>query len=359
MSNSQIDQVLRFAVQHNVSDIHLKVGRPPIYRRDGTLVPHKGALELQPILIKEWIEHMGGTRHAKVMDDEGETDFGYSLEGVGRFRVNAFYQGQLPGMALRVIPTEAANFKELGLPDALQKMTEKRRGLVLVTGATGSGKSTTLTSMVDHINSTRACHILTIEDPLEFLHSDKKALVTQREIGRDTASFESALRAAMRQDPDVILIGELRDAETMLTAMNAAETGHLVLSTLHTVDASDTVSRIVGMFEPHHAGEIRRQLAHQLEGIVSQRLVPRSDGKGRIPACEVLVPGEAIREAISAGHYASQIRELMAKGQSTYGSQTMDQALVKLFQDGLISEETLYWAATNPNDVKLLLSGIS
>jgi twitching motility protein PilT len=359
MSVTTIDQILRFAVQHDVSDIHLKVGRPPVYRKDGVLVPHKGAVELQPLHMKEWVEHMGGHRQLQFLEETGETDFSYTLEGVGRFRINAYQRNSLIGLAMRVIPTEPPDFDGLGLPEIVRALSERTRGLILVTGATGEGKSTTLTAMVDYINETRACHILTIEDPIEFVHADKAALISQREVGRDTASFASALRAALRQDPDVIFIGEMRDLETIKTALHAAETGHLVLSTLHTIDAPDTVDRIVSMFPPHQTGDIRRRLSRLLEGIISQRLVPRKDGSGRVAACEVLVASEAIREAIKKAAPQREIGELIKRGQANYGSQTMDQALVAHFRDGLISESTLYASATNPADVKLLLSGIS
>ena len=353
-----IDQILRFAVKQRVSDIHLKVGRPPIYRKDGKLVPHKGAMLMQPIHIKEYIEHMATERHRKSFHETGEVDFSYSIEGVGRFRVNAFYQRELAGMVLRVIPAQVVGLSELNLPSSVNRFTELHRGLLLVTGATGSGKSTTLAGIVDAINTNRHSHILTVEDPIEFVHADKCSVVNQREVGQDTGSFLSALRAALRQDPDVILIGEMRDAETVETALHAAETGHLVLSTLHTIDAAETVSRIIGMFPPHQQAEIRKALSNVMQGVISQRLLPLKDGKGRVAACEVMVVTELIRECIADADRTHEIREYIAKGHTSVGSQTFDQALVAHYRAGLIGDEVVYSNATNPSDIKLLLSGI-
>ncbi|MFT7625220.1 MAG: twitching motility protein PilT [Myxococcota bacterium] len=354
-----IDQILRFAVQQGVSDIHLKVGRPPIYRKDGRLVPHKGAMVLQPIHIKEWVEHMAGERQRGVLNEMGEVDFAYSLHGVARFRVNAFYQRELAGLVARIIPTKIMSMEELNLPKALNKLTALHRGLVLVTGATGSGKSTTLASLINEMNVNRAAHILTVEDPIEFVHEDKKAVVNQREIGQDTGSFLSALRAALRQDPDVILIGEMRDTETIETALHAAETGHLVLSTLHTLDATETISRIIGMFADHQQHHIRKVLGQVLQAVISQRLVPTVGGKGRVAACEVMMVTELVRECIWDAERTHEVREYMSKAGKTHGSQTFDMALVAHFRSGMIDEKTVYEYASNPGDVKLLLSGIS
>ena len=353
-----IDQILRFAVKQGVSDIHLKVGRPPIYRKDGKLVPHKGALVMQPIHIKEYIQQMATERHRKVFSEVGEVDFSYSIDGIGRFRVNAFYQRELAGMVLRVIPAKIIPLSDLKLPQAIHRFTELRRGLLLVTGATGSGKSTTLAGIVDAINSARHDHILTVEDPIEFVHTDKRSVLNQREVGQDTGSFLSALRAALRQDPDVILIGEMRDSETIETALHAAETGHLVLSTLHTIDAAETVGRVIGMFPPHQQSEIRKALSSVLQGVVSQRLLPLKEGTGRVAACEIMVATELIRECIADPERTHEIREYIAKGHTSIGSQTFDQALVAHYRAGLITEEVVYANASNPSDVKLLLSGI-
>ena len=353
-----IDQILQFAVKSKVSDVHLKVGRPAIYRKDGRLVPHKGTMEIQPIHIKEWVEHMAGERQRKALNEKGEVDFAYQLDGVGRFRVNAFYQRELAGMVLRVIPTTITPLAALQLPKVMQRFVDMRRGLVLVTGATGSGKSTTLAAIINEINENRADHILTIEDPIEFIHEDKKSAVNQREVGQDTGSFATGLRSALRQDPDVILIGEMRDTETIETALHAAETGHLVFSTLHTLDTSETVSRIINMFQPHSRDEVRKSLAGVLKGVISQRLVPLKDGKGRVAACEVMLVTELIRECISDQNKTHEIRQFVERGNTTTGSQTFDQALVAHYRGGLIAEETVLEFATNPSDVKLLLSGI-
>jgi twitching motility protein PilT len=354
-----IDQILQFAVKSKVSDVHLKVGRPAIYRKDGRLIPHKGTTEIQPIHIKEWVEHMAGEKQRAALNERGEVDFAYQLDGVARFRVNAFYQRELAGMVLRVIPTVVPPLATLLLPKVVTRFTDLRRGLVLVTGATGSGKSTTLAAVVDDINENRSDHILTIEDPIEFIHQDKKSAVNQREVGQDTTSFSTGLRAALRQDPDVIMIGEMRDTDTIETALRAAETGHFVLSTLHTTDATETVGRIINMFPPHSRDEIRKALAGVLKGVVSQRLVPTKDGKGRVVACEVMVVTDLIRDCIADANKTHEIRGFIEKGHSSVGSQTFDQALVAHYRAGLISEETVLEYATNPTDVKLYLSGIT
>ena len=353
-----IDQILRFAVQSEVSDIHLKVGREPIYRKDGRLVPHRNTMVLQPIHIKEWVEHMAGERHRKILNEKGEVDFSYELAGVARFRVNAFYQRELAGMVLRVIPNKIVSLEALKLPKAIHRFTQLHRGLLLVTGATGSGKSTTLAAIIDHVNRNRSTHILTVEDPIEFVHEDKKAVINQREVGQDTSSFITALRAAMRQDPDVILIGEMRDRETIETALHAAETGHLVMSTLHTLDAAETISRVIGTFPPHEQGHIRKAMGNVLQGVISQRLLPKAGG-GRVAACEIMVVTELVRECIWDPDRTHEIREFIARGNTTHGSQTFDQALVAHYRAGLIEEKTVYNYASSPSDVKLLLSGIS
>lgn len=354
-----IDQILQFAVKNKVSDVHLKVGRPAIYRKDGKLVPHKGTSEILPIHIKEWVDQMAGERHRKTLDEMGEVDFAYSLDGVGRFRVNAFYQRELAGMVLRIIPSTVLPLASLSLPRSVHRFTDLRRGLVLVTGATGSGKSTTLAAIINEINENRPDHILTIEDPIEFIHEDKRSVVNQREVGQDTASFVTGLRAALRQDPDVVLIGELRDLETVETALHAAETGHLVLSTLHTTDAAETVSRIITLFPPHSRDEARKSLAGTLKGVVSQRLVPLKEGKGRVAACEVMVVTELIRDCIANPEKTHEIRQYIEKGHTAVGSQTFDQALIAHFRSGLIAEETVFEYASNPTDVRLQLSGIT
>ncbi len=287
-----------------------------------------------------------------------ETDIAYSVPGMGRFRCNIFQQRGSVGLVLRLIPARIQTFKELMLPQILEKICEEQRGLVLVTGTTGSGKSTSLASMIDFINTRRIEHIMTIEDPIEFLHRDKKSIINQREVDVDTKQFSSALRSAMRQDPDVILVGEMRDYETIETALLAAETGHLVLSTLHTVDATETVNRIISVFPPHQQKQIRIQLSAVLKAIVSMRLLPRADGLGRVPAVEVLIATGYIRDCIENKEKTKLIRDAINQGTSQYGMQTFDQSLYLLYKNGLITLEEALRRATNPDEFKLKIQGI-
>ena len=288
-----------------------------------------------------------------------EVDLAYGVPGLGRFRVNVFQQRGTMGVVLRSIPVKIKTIPELNLPTVLEKVASEPRGLILVTGTTGSGKSTTLASMIDHVNSNRTCHIITIEDPIEFLHRDKKSIINQREIGFDTANFAVALKSALRQDPDVILVGEMRDFETIETALTAAETGHLVLSTLHTVDATETITRIISVFPPYQQQQIRFQLAGILKGIVSQRLVPRADGKGRVPAVEVLISTAMIRECISDKDKTKEIHDAIAKGFTVHGMQTFDQSLMFLYRRGLITYDEALRQSSNPDDFALRVKGIS
>jgi twitching motility protein PilT len=286
---------------------------------------------------------------------DGEIDFSYTVRGLARFRVNAFRQRGSISIACRVVPFEIRAAEELGLPEVVGKLAGEPRGIIIVTGTTGSGKSTTLAAMVDHINRNYAKNIVTIEDPIEYLHRDQRSVVHQREIGFDTNSFSQALRRVLRQDPDVILIGEMRDEETVGTALSAAETGHLVLSTLHTIDAVETVNRIIDFFPPHHHQQVRAMLAGALRGVISQRLVPTIDGEGRAPACEVLTMTGRVRDLISNPAETGKLGEVIAEG-SYYGMQTFDQALLKHYQDGVISMEEALKAATHPHDFKLLVA---
>jgi twitching motility protein PilT len=286
-------------------------------------------------------------------------DLAYSIAGLGRFRVNTFMQRGMIGIVFRVIPFGVKNIEQLHLPKVVEKVGSESRGLVLVTGTTGSGKSTTLAAMIDYINSSRTCNIITIEDPIEFLIRDKRSIVNQREIGVDTTSFASALRSALRQDPDVILVGEMRDFETIETALTAAETGHLVLSTLHTIDATETITRIVSVFPPHQQPQIRLQLASIIKGIISQRLVPRADGKGRVPAVEVMVSTARIRECIADKDMSKEITDSIAKGFTSYGMQTFDQSLMHHVKNGLIKYEAALAHVSNPDDFALRFKGIS
>src|ERR1700744_3530020 len=354
-----IDDLLRIAMERKSSDLHLKVGNYPHVRVDGDLVP----LTEQPRVSAEDMLNMAfsmmSNRQKQKFKEAAELDMAYGVAGLGRFRVNVFQQRGNVGLVLRVIPTKIRALEELFLPKVIEHICEEARGLVLVTGVTGSGKSTTLAAMLDRINSSRPEHIITIEDPIEFLHRDKKGFVNQREVEVDTPSFASALRASLRQDPDVILVGEMRDLETISTALHAAETGHMVFSTLHTLDAVETINRIISVFPPPEQKQVRMQLAATLRSVISQRLVRRADGAGRVPAVEVLVSTAYVRECIITPEKTRSIREALAAGTSQYGMQTFDQSLYDLYAQGLISYETAMENATNPDDFKLRVQGIS
>ncbi len=354
-----IDDLLRIAMERKASDLHMKVGNYPHIRIDGELVP----LTDQPRISAEDMLNMAfsmmSNRQKQKFKENAELDMAYGVAGLGRFRVNVFQQRGNVGVVLRVIPTKIRSLDELYLPRIIESICDEQRGLVLVTGVTGSGKSTTLAAMIDRINSTRPEHIITIEDPIEFLHRDKKGFVNQREVEVDTPSFASALRASLRQDPDVILVGEMRDLETIQTALLAAETGHMVFSTLHTLDAIETINRIIAVFPPPEQKQIRLQLAATLRAVVSQRLVRRADGTGRVPAAEVLVSTAYIREAILVPEKTRTIREALAAGTSQYGMQTFDQSLYELFSQGLITYDTALENASNADDFKLRVQGIS
>ncbi len=355
----KIDDLLRIACERKASDLHLKVGNHPYLRLQGELRP----MDQFPRVSSEDMLSMAfsimNNRQKQKFKDTTELDMAYGVAGLGRFRVNAYQQRGNIGMCLRLIPTKVQTFEELELPKVLLKLAQERRGMILVTGTTGSGKSTTLAAMVDYINSTRTDHVITIEDPIEFLHRDKKGFVNQREVGVDTADFASALRGALRQDPDVILVGEMRDLETIGTAMVAAETGHLVLSTLHTLDATETVQRIIAAFPPPEQKQIRLQLAAVLKGVISQRLVRRADGVGRAPAVEVLVATEFIRDCIINPDKTRMIHDSISQGTSQYGMQTFDQSLYDLYSRGLITMEEAMARASNPDEFKLRTSGIA
>ncbi len=352
-----LDQILRFAVKHGISDVHLKVGKAPYFRKDGVLVTQKDVRPLDQETLLEWITKTAGRAMRERYDETMEADYAHAVQGCGRFRVNAYRQRGSAGMVLRHIPPKIKTIDELKLPQVLKKIALSKRGIVLVTGATGSGKSTSLAAMIEHINNSRACHVLTIEDPIEFTFEDKKAMVNQREVGRDTRNFTAALRAALRQDPDVILLGELRDTETVETALHAAETGHLVFATLHTVDAMETIGRVIGMFPPHQQTQVRLQLSTILQAVVSQRLVRTHQG-GRAAACEVMVHTEFIKELIADPHRSHEIPMVIAQGSNTYGTQTFDQALYALAKAGRITRQEALGNATNPADLKMKFEGI-
>ncbi len=353
-----INDLLKIASERGASDLHLKVGSHPVIRVHGDLQP---LVELKRLMQEDTIAMafsiMSGRQKQKFKDNF-ELDIAYSVPGLGRFRCNIFQQRGTVGLVLRVIPVKIRTFQELLLPPILKTISEERRGMILCTGTTGSGKSTTLAAMIDYINTTRTEHIMTIEDPIEFLHRDKKSLINQREVEVDTKGFSTALRSALRQDPDVILVGEMRDYETIETAITAAETGHLVLSTLHTLDATETVNRIISVFPPHQQKQIRLQLAGILKSIISMRLLPRADGNGRVPAIEVLRTTGYIRDCIENKEKTKLIREAIAAGTSQYGMQTFDQSIHQLYSKELISLDEALRRATNPDEFKLRIQGI-
>jgi twitching motility protein PilT len=354
-----IDDLLRAAIGNGASDLHLKVGAYPMMRLRGALVP----VTEDKRLDHEDTQAMGrvvmSPAQSRQFADTREVDLAYDVAGLGRFRCNVFQQRGSMALVLRVIPTTIPSVEELLLPSVLRSIADEERGLVLVTGTTGSGKSTTLAAMIDHINGTRSCHVMTVEDPIEFLHRDRRSIVNQREVAVDTNSFAHALRGALRQDPDVILVGEMRDFETIETGLLAAETGHLVLSTLHTLDATETINRIISVFPPHQQKQVRLQLAAVLKAVVSQRLIPRADGAGRVPAVEVLVTTAFIRDCIVDKEKTHLIQGAIAAGTSQYKMQTFDQSIFGLFQQDLISyDEALRWA-TNIDEFKLRVQGIS
>jgi len=354
----KIDDLLRIATGHGASDLHLKVGAFPVMRIGGELHPIADAPRLRPEDTLDMAFSIMSNRQKQRFKEVSEVDIGYGVSGLGRFRANIFQQRGTVSIVLRVIPDHNKSVAQLGLPPVIDKIAEERRGLILVTGATGSGKSTTLAAMIDCINSTRSGHIVTIEDPIEFLHRDKQSFVTQREVDVDTRSFAEALRGALRQDPDVILVGEMRDHETIETALTAAETGHLVLSTLHTLDATETITRIVSSFPAHQQRSVRIQLAGILKAVISMRLVRAAKGAGRVPAIEVLVSTAFIRDHIINEEKTYMIREAIAAGTSQYGMQTFDQSLFHLLQSRLITLEEALHNASNPDEFKMRVQGI-
>jgi twitching motility protein PilT len=355
---SRIDELLQMAMSFGASDLHLRAGAYPVIRVNGELRPVSGINRLEQDETLEMAFSMMSNRQKMHFKEAYEVDIGYGVSGLGRFRVNIFQQRNSVGLVARVISDHIRSFSELGLPPILGKISEEQRGLILVTGTTGSGKSTTLAALVDQINQSRNSHIVTIEDPIEFLHKDKKSFITQREVDVDTRNFAEALRGSLRQDPDVILVGEMRDLETIETALVAAETGHLVLSTLHTLDASETLSRIINAFPPYQQKSIRIQLAGLLKAVVSQRLMKSAKSNSRVPAVEVLISTPLIRDYILHEDKTSQVRDAIAAGTSQYGMQTFDQSLFYLYQSGLITLEEALRGSTNPDEFRLRLAGI-
>ena len=350
--------VLQQLIQRNASDLHLKVGRPPTLRLHGDLVPLDHPA-LRPEDLKGLAEQLMTPRQVKEFTENKECDFAIGVPGIGRFRCNVYQQRGSLCFAMRAIPYQARTIKELNLPVVLEEISLKPRGLVLVTGITGSGKSTALAAMIQHINEQRKANVITIEDPIEFLHRDINCHINQREVGTDTATFGQALRRVLRQDPDVILIGEIRDLETLDTALKAADTGHLVFSTLHTTDATQTINRVLSFYPPHQQAEVRFSLASALQAVVSLRLVPRCDKSGRIPASEILINTAAVRDQIRDMEKVLNIPDLIKEGAVQYGMQSFDQSLMSWYSKGMISYESAVFYATSPAEFALRVQGVA
>ena len=351
-----VDECLRHLIQAEGSDLHLKVPLPPNVRVHGVLGAIPDMDPLKPDDTNHALRHMlTDAERYDEFDREGEVDFAYAIPGLARFRVNAFRQRGSISLVCRAIPFSIRSVADLSLPPVISDLAEEERGIILLTGTTGSGKSTTLAAIVDHINQNMSRHIVTIEDPIEYLHRDRKSIINQREVGFDTTSFKRALRRVLRQDPDVILVGEMRDEETVQTALSAAETGHLVLSTLHTVDATETINRLLDFFPPHQHQQARAMIAGTLKGVVSQRLVPTVDGNGRVAVCEILRMTGRVRDMIKDPVQTNRLHEVIEEGEY-YGMQTVDQALLAHLQAGRITMETAVRTATHPHDFKLLVA---
>jgi twitching motility protein PilT len=354
-----LDRVLSAARQLGASDVHLKAGLPPIFRIKGELRTVRDVPALSRESIATFAVHMMNDRQRQEFEDTMDVDLAYGTPDGVRYRVNLFQQRGTVGMVLRLIPPEVPPFETLNLPEVVLRLADNSRGMVLVTGVTGSGKSTTLAAMVDYINQRKAKHIVTIEDPIEYAFRDKRSVINQREVGFDTVSFAKALRAALRQDPDVILVGEIRDLETISIALTAAETGHLVLSTLHTVDATETINRIISMFPTHQQAQARLAVGAVLKGVISQRLIPKADGKGMVPSLEILVATERVREMIEDPTRTREINDAIAQGKHPYGMNTFDQSLAELVKRKLVTYEEAVKNSTSPSDFALLFRGVS
>jgi twitching motility protein PilT len=351
----EINELLRYTVERGASDLHLKVGNVPFIRVDGELQPTQFDAPTAA-QTNGFAESLMSEHKKKEFLLSNEADLGYTLHGVGRFRINVFRQRGVVGMAIRRVRSEIPTIEELRLPQAVRSLSDSPRGLVLVTGPTGTGKTTTIAAMIGHINATRRAHIVTVEDPIEVVHEDNMSIIDQREVGIDTDSYGAALRHIVRQDPDVIFVGEIRDAESALSAIQAAETGHLVISTLHTIDCLETINRVLDLFPPQMAKEVRSSFAGALRGIVSQRLVQRADGKGRVPTCEILINTGRVFDRLVDPDQTESIADVMSGGEF-YGMQTFDQHLVELVTEGLVSLEDARHAATHPHDFELALRG--
>ncbi len=354
----KIDDLLKIAIESEASDLHIKPGNHPILRMNGVLKPLTSFPRLSASQTKELVDQITTGSQKNILEEELDLDLAYSFPGFGRFRGNIFHQRGSMAIALRIIPLEPKSIKELLLPEVLEMVSMEQRGLVLCTGTTGSGKTTTLAAMIDYVNTHRTENIITIEDPIEYLHRDKKCTISQREVGVDVTNFTRGLRAALREDPDVILVGEMRDKDTIETSLIAAETGHLVMSTLHTLDAVETVNRVVSVFPPHSQKQIRFQLASILKSVISMRLIPHMGRKGRVPAVEVMVNTPYIQECINNREKTNLIRDAIAAGVSEYGMQTFDQSIYQLYKDEYISFEQGLRYSTSPNNFKLRVAGI-
>lgn len=360
-SNGQqsfVESLLKTAVAMKASDIHLKVNSYPIFRIYGDIYRQENFGIMSKEIIEKIAGIMMGKHQLKVFQENRDVDLSYSLSNVGRFRVNIYSQRNSLSIAMRYIPFNIPVFDSLNLPKIIKTIALKERGLILVTGITGSGKSTTLATMINYINNIKPVNIITVEDPIEYLHKDIKATINQREIGMDVYSFSHGLREALRQDPDIILVGEMRDLETIETAITAAETGHLVMSTLHTIDAQETINRIIAVFPPYQQKQIRMQLASVISAVISQRLIARSDKQGRLPSIEIMIGTETIKECILNEDKTSSIRDFIKSGNIQYGMQTFDQSLYNFYKAGLITYEDALAESTSPNDLALLISGV-
>lgn len=358
MADVRVEHLLREMVNHGASDLHVRVGVPPIFRINGEL-QKLSDVRIDTVMMDSFLDDIMNRDQKARFERDKECDFAVGARDMGRFRVNVFRQRGTIAMVVRHIKAKIPSFEELQLPEIIKELALRKRGLILVTGTTGSGKSTCLAAMIDHINNEETCNVITVEDPVEYLHRDKKSIISQREIGVDTNSYENALRSALRQDPDVLLVGEIRDLETMQIALTAADTGHMVFATIHTTNATETIHRILSMYPPHQHEEVRLLLAECLVGIISLRLLPTRDGTSRVPAAEILVNTGAIREYIADKTKVDMIEQAIAEGHMQYRSQTFDQALLTLYSESKISLDTAMKAATNPDDFDLKIRGIS
>ncbi len=359
MAEINLEKILEIAVKEKASDVHLKAGLPPILRVFGKLVPLKNSDRIGPEDLGKLALNLMNEMQRDLFKIDHQVDMAHSISGLGRFRLNVFKQRGSINIVIRIIPVIIHSFDELHLPEVLKKISEEMRGLILVTGITGSGKTTTQASIIDYINTHRTSHIITIEDPIEYLHKDKKSIICQREIGIDTVSFADALRSSLRQDPDVILVGEMRDLETVEIALSAAETGHLVLSTLHTIDATEAINRIISSFSAHQHQQVRNQLAAVLKAVISQRLIPKKDGGGMVAATEILISTARMRECIIDKDRVTEIPEVISVGHTTYGMQSFDQSLLGHLTKGLISYEEALRQSSNPSDFELKVKGVT